>query len=192
MAQKRETAHYGILDNWLMDALEKYPIEDTNCVVLGSNDPWFESVCIFYGAMITTIEYKPLMSEDPRIKVMTPSKYDKKPQQFDCAVSISSFEHDGLGRYGDPINPNADLETMHKMKRMVKPGGLLFLAVPIGTDICVWNAHRVYGRLRFPLLIEGWEIVDTFGFSEDLFDKLTVGSGEHSNYTQPLFVLRNK
>ena len=42
------------------------------------------------------------------------------------------------------------------------------MSVPVGKDILVWNAHRVYGRLRLPLLLEGWETVHTFGFSEEL------------------------
>jgi len=27
---------------------------------------------------------------------------------FDMVFSFSSIEHDGLGRYGDPLNPNGD------------------------------------------------------------------------------------
>ena len=29
---------------------------------------------------------------------MTIAEYDENPMQFDAAISISSFEHDGLGR----------------------------------------------------------------------------------------------
>ena len=31
---------------------------------------------------------------------------------FDVALSISSFDHDGLGRYGDPLEPDNDLRAM--------------------------------------------------------------------------------
>ncbi len=31
---------------------------------------------------------------------------------FDMALSISSFDHDGLGRYGDPLDPVGDLKAM--------------------------------------------------------------------------------
>ena len=68
--------------------------------------------------------------------------------QFDVILSISSFEHDGLGRYGDPVDPDADLRSMSKTRQMLSPEGLLFLAVPIGRDCVMWNAHRVYGRAR--------------------------------------------
>jgi hypothetical protein len=67
----------------------------------------------------------------------------------------------------------------------LKPGGLLFLSVPVGFDALAWNAHRIYGRKRFPLLTEGWEVLDSFGFTEDRFD---AKLGEWD--PQPVFVLR--
>jgi Caenorhabditis protein of unknown function, DUF268 len=36
---------------------------------------------------------------------------------FDAGFSISSFEHDGLGMYGDPLDPDGDLKAMRKMKQ---------------------------------------------------------------------------
>lgn len=44
----------------------------------------------------------------------------------------NSFDHDGLGRYGDPINPNADVEALGVVAQVLKPSGILFLTVPIG------------------------------------------------------------
>jgi hypothetical protein len=41
---------------------------------------------------------------------------------FDVVLSISSFEHDGLGRYGDPLNPDGDLAAMRSTRRLLKPG----------------------------------------------------------------------
>ena len=110
---------------------------------------------------------------------------------FDAAFSISSFEHDGLGRYGDPINPDGDLQAMEKTKRMLKPGGLLLLAVPVGCDVIVWNAHRIYGPKRLARLLEGWDILDAFGFNQSLF---YINDAMHTYYgnDQPLFVLRAK
>jgi hypothetical protein len=36
-------------------------------------------------------------------------------------------EHDGLGRYGDPINPFGDLESIARARCLLKHGGILFL-----------------------------------------------------------------
>ena len=79
-------------------------------------------------------------------------------------MSISNFEHDGLGRYGDPIDPNGDLRAMSEMQALVKPNGFLILGVPVARDAVVWNAHRLYGRVRLPLLLRGWSVDAFVGF----------------------------
>lgn len=79
-------------------------------------------------------------------------------------MSISNFEHDGLGRYGDPIDPNGDMRAMSEMQALVKPNGFLILGVPVARDAVVWNAHRLYGRVRLPLLLRGWSIDAFVGF----------------------------
>lgn len=40
----------------------------------------------------------------------------------DFAVSYSSWEHDGLGRYGDPIDPWGDIKAMQRAACYVKQG----------------------------------------------------------------------
>ena len=57
-------------------------------------------------------------------------------------VSIWSIERDGLGRYGDAIDPRGDLKAMEQLERVIAPAGLLILAIPVGRDLVVWNAHR--------------------------------------------------
>ena len=47
-------------------------------------------------------------------------------------VPLFSFDHDGLGRYGDPLNPNGDIEAMNTVRTLLKPEGILYLTVPIG------------------------------------------------------------
>ena len=53
-------------------------------------------------------------------------------------------EHIGLGRYGDPIDPRADLAAMRELQRVLAPGGDLLLVVPVGRPRVVFNAHRIY------------------------------------------------
>ncbi len=43
---------------------------------------------------------------------------------FDLVLSISSFEHDGLGRYGDPLNPDGDMTAMRNTRRLLKQGAV--------------------------------------------------------------------
>jgi hypothetical protein len=70
---------------------------------------------------------------------------------------------------------------------LLKSEGLLYLAVPIGMDTVVWNAHRVYGEKRWPLLIDGFDVLFSSGYNEGDFvvDRGTGGR-------QPVFVLKKK
>jgi hypothetical protein len=162
-AMRKEINYYGHVDTCLYEALEDFPIREKKVAIMGSVIPWYESICLAYGGIPTTIEYNRITTDDDRLKVMTVEEYDKNPIQLDMAFSISSFEHDGLGRYGDPIDPNGDLKAMKKMKKIIRKNGIMFLNVPCGgEDGLVWNAHRIYGPIRFPLLIEGWEILKKY------------------------------
>ena len=64
------------------------------------------------------------------------------------ALSISSFDHDGLGRYGDPLDPVGDLKAMRLAQCILKDDGLLLVSVPVGQDVVAFNLHRRYGSVR--------------------------------------------
>lgn len=193
-ATRKETGQYKKTDTWLYEALDKYSIHRKKVAVMGSTSPWYEAICMNYGGNCTTIEYNPIFSECPELRVISPLEYQKNPELFDAALSISSFEHDGLGRYGDPLNPDGDLKAMDQLRSMLHPGSLVYLSIPLGKDTLVWNLHRIYGRLRLPLMLKGWRLVDTFGYEDELLDRDT-GFGwdkEHPEYPayQPIFVLQ--
>ena len=53
--------------------------------------------------------------------------------------------HPGLGRYGDPLNPDGDIEAMGRIRSLLKPGYYLVLdlsTIPIAfnclqrTNVC--------------------------------------------------------
>jgi len=165
ICSNRGTNYYGDIDLCLYNALKDYPIQNKEVAIMGSETPWYESICLTYGGKPTTIEYNKIVTDDDRLNVMTVEEYDRNPKQFDMAFSISSFEHDGLGRYGDTLCPDGDLNAMKKMKNTIKKNGTMFLSVPYGQDELVWNAHRIYGHLRFPLLIEGWVILREYSLT---------------------------
>jgi hypothetical protein len=53
-------------------------------------------------------------------------------------------EHIGLGRYGDPLDPEGDLKAMAELKRVLAIDGMLLFVVPIGKPVIMFNAHRIY------------------------------------------------
>jgi hypothetical protein len=72
----------------------------------------------------------------------------KLPFEDNSIESIScmhTIEHVGLGRYGDPIDPNGDLKAVRELIRVTRPGGSILFVVPIGGIAEIqFNAHRIY------------------------------------------------
>lgn len=70
------------------------------------------------------------------------------PFANDSVQSIScmhTIEHIGLGRYGDPINPEGDIAAINELKRVTAKGGSLLFVVPVGEKAMIeFNAHRIY------------------------------------------------
>lgn len=201
--EKKESLHYPETDAWLYEALEKYSIKDHKVLIIGSEEPCYEATAIHYGAdCVMMVEYQKVTSEHPKIKTLTVQEFSQDENLYDSTITISSVEHSGLGRYGDDLNPNGDIEAMKVLLDKTKVGGLCFLAVPMGVDQILWNAHRVYGRLRFPMLIEGWEVLESFGFIDSDFEldeairrsngKIPNRPGISGGAHQPVFVLKKK
>jgi len=94
--------------------------------------------------------------------------------QFDaCCDSLSclhTLEHIGLGRYGDQIMVDGYVKGFQRLWAILKPGGILYLSVPIGPQRIEFNAHRVFAvhtildmaRAQFELL--------RFSFVDDIGD----------------------
>ena len=53
-------------------------------------------------------------------------------------------EHVGLGRYGDPVDPDGDLKAIEELKRVMAGNGDLLFVVPVGQPKVIFNAHRIY------------------------------------------------
>jgi hypothetical protein len=109
-------------------------------------------------------------------------------------VSFSSIEHDGLGRYGDPINPNGYLAALHEMRSWLSPGGYLLLGIPVGPeDKVVFNAHRIFGPKSLQHMVDLFEVeavVWNGSCSKELpwYDPSNTSWFEFQY--QPVFVLR--
>jgi hypothetical protein len=168
-----------------------YIISGKRGLVIGSESPWAEAMLLEYGAaMLTTVDFRSIPTEHPQIETypagaFTQSFLRGEYEPYDFLFSYSSLEHDGLGRYGDILNPNGDLLVMKRLQHLVKPGGYLFLGVPCCYDELVWNAHRIYGPIRLPALLAGWHPVGVY--AESQFE-MNMGA----NLTQPLWVLQNR
>lgn len=187
MARSGTSTEYGTMDDFLRKAVERFPIQGKTVAIIGSEKPRYEAFCLAHQAMPVTVEYSSITTDDPRLDLRTPAEVQATNERFDVALSLSTYEHSGLGRYGDPIDPDADLQAMTDLKKIVAPGGLAFVAVPVGREAVFFNIHRVYGPERLRRLHQGWRVLDSFGFSESDFTDVDGSKCIH----QPVFVLAN-
>lgn len=62
----------------------------------------------------------------------------------DSMSCLHALEHFGLGRYGDPVDPRGFERGIASMSRVIKPGGVFYLSVPVGQERVEFNANRVF------------------------------------------------
>jgi SAM-dependent methyltransferase len=70
---------------------------------------------------------------------------DALPEGYADSVScLHALEHFGLGRFGDPIDYNGHLRGWQNLVRLLEPGGILYLSVPMGPQRVEFNGQRVF------------------------------------------------
>lgn len=144
----------------------KSELKQKSLAVIGTQIPWIEAIGLEIGcSKIFTLDYTHAHYDYAGMKWYHVNDFLDKVieketiEEFDNIASFSSLEHSGLGRYGDPLNPNGDIEAVRQVHCLLKPGGLFFLALPThsdGSNHIEFNAHRIYGKARLDILFQGW------------------------------------
>ena len=104
----------------------------------------------------------------------------------DSVSCLHALEHFGLGRYGDPVKFDGYLDGFRNIGHILKPGGKLYLSVPIGEQRIEFNAHRVFSIEYLLTLLEGLYSIDMFSYVDDegdLHKNISLESAEaRSNF----------
>jgi hypothetical protein len=171
----------------LLNAFQDYNVKNKNVAVVGSTSPWIEAMLLNLNNTVTTIEYNVPETSLENLKCKDYFNYfQNNKETFDVIVSFSSIEHSGLGRYGDPLDPDGDITTMNDIYNNLCNDGLVIWGAPVGKDALVWNAHRIYGHLRMPLIFDKFKELKWYGNSkQELFSQ-----GLCDNSYQPVIVLQ--
>ena len=125
--------HYFCQDLWAARAVRDSKTK--RHVDVGSRVDGFIAHC----SLLTQVEYvdlRPLASQIPNVKSVLGSILDL-PYADKSLPSVSSLhviEHIGLGRYGDPIDPQGTERAIAELQRVVAPGGDLLIGTPIGRE----------------------------------------------------------
>lgn len=153
-----------------VDAIRRHDLAGRSVATFTAVGPWIEAGCLLAGAKPTRISPTPVTSQATLLPCMTITGSADERGAFDDAIAYGTVEHQGLGRLGDTLDPDGDRGLMDRLATMLRPNGRLFVFLPLGKDVVVFNAGRVYGRARLPFLLDGWRIVDGFGYSASLLD----------------------
>ncbi|CAG1012645.1 hypothetical protein ANAEL_04464 [Anaerolineales bacterium] len=93
----------------------------------------------------------------------------KLPFAGESVESLSCMhvvEHIGLGRYGDPLDPDGDVKAIAELKRVLAKGGSLLFVTPVGTPKIRFNAHRIYSCEQIMSYFNGLH-VEQFALVDD-------------------------
>ena len=148
---------------------------------------------------VTMIDIRPLPREVDGLRFIQADATNLDGIADKSIPSLSSLcapEHFGLGRYGDPVDPEACFAAMKSMQRVLAPGGHLYIAVPVGDKSGVaFNAHRIFTpeiisetlnelRLKeFSVIVND---VYTENISLDVFHEMKTGT-DYSGSVDGLF-----
>lgn len=138
--------HYFLQDIYMAKEIMKQKVDLHYDI--GSSVTSFIAHLLCFGQKTVLIDIRPLPWE---IENLTFIQSDATlleniaDESIESLSSLHAVEHFGLGRYGDPVNPESWRYALSAMQRVLKKGGRLYLSVPVGrTEKVVFNAHRIF------------------------------------------------
>jgi hypothetical protein len=135
-------AHYFYQGAWLARRLGTLKV--SRHVDIGSS---VLTVSVLSAYIETTfVDYRPLKASLPGLtsiagNILDLPFVDGSVNSLSC---LHVIEHIGLGRYGDPLEPQGSVKAALELQRIVSTGGRLFLSLPVGRERICFNAHRVH------------------------------------------------
>lgn len=149
LSERHETAglangHYFHQDLWA--ARKIFQNRPQGHVDIGSRvDGFIAHILVFMP--VTIVDIRPLVSNIQGLTILQDDATSLSMLKDNSVASISSLhaaEHFGLGRYSDPIDPDACFKFMDSLKRVLAIDGKLYFSVPVGRERVEFNAHRVF------------------------------------------------
>jgi len=147
-----------------IEKFREYGIEDKAILDVGSSGSVLPTILAALGNHVVCADVREWHVEWPNLKFVKGDVIksgDLIPfESFDVVTCISTIEHFGLGRYGDAEDVNGDIKGLAKIRRYLKPDGLMILTAPYGVGAIAFPAHRIYNGSRFSKLVSGFKILD--------------------------------
>lgn len=114
------------------------------------------------------VDYRPLNAQLSRLHPLaaTITQLPFATASIGSLSSLHVLEHIGLGRYGDSVDPLGTQLAAAELARVLRPGGRLFVSVPVGRERVCFNAHRIFSPATIRRFFEGLHAA-RFGLVDD-------------------------
>jgi hypothetical protein len=158
-------SHYFFLNGWAMRRI--VALRPKSHVDIGSAVQFPNLL----GAVVPTcfVDYRPLPARCQGMESVA-GDIAALPFADNSLTSLSCLhvaEHIGLGRYGDPLNPDGTRMAAKELARVLAPGGSLFFGLPVGVERTCFNAHRVHAPETICSYFDGLELIEFSGVHDD-------------------------
>ncbi|MEY3901738.1 MAG: hypothetical protein RL189_1044 [Pseudomonadota bacterium] len=130
---------------------------------------------------IEVLDIRNLKSHVKEIKFTQANLFEAPQHLLACADSVSclhALEHFGLGRYGDPLDPTGHIKGLESLRRLLKPGGILYLSVPFGRRKIEFNAHRIFDTEKIKKLLDSKFTNEEITLFDDSIGRINIESYE--------------
>jgi SAM-dependent methyltransferase len=140
---------------------------------------------------VCLVDIRPFDNAVKGLTVVTGDATELPMFEKDSLGSLSSLhaaEHFGLGRYSDPVDPDACQRFMKTLQRVLAPGGRLYFSVPVGRQRIEFNAHRIFDVRTVLDAFEDLELL-SFSFVNDgqLYEDVSPDAAADMDYGCGLF-----
>ena len=154
---------------------------------IGSRIDGFIAHLISFGQKVRIFDIRPLEYEMPNVdfRQCDATTLDTIPDDsIESLSALCSIEHFGLGRYGDPIDPEACFKCFEAIQRKLKPKGIAYIAVPVGREHLEWHVHRVFNAST---IVSSFDKMDLVEYSTTFKGKIEYHTNLHKYDSYPKF-----
>ncbi len=185
-------AHYFYQAAWLARQLAAH--SPNKHLDIGSDVKLIGTISAFIPTEF--MDYRPLKVRLPGLECTRGNLLDL-PFSDGSINSLSCLhvvEHIGLGRYGDPIDPDGSSKALNELQRVVALGGFIYLSVPVGRERVCFNAHRVFSPKSILAMLPKMKLISFSLVRDDggFMPACDISETEDLEYGCGLFVMKKR
>jgi len=186
--------HYFYQDIWA--ARKVYESKVSVHYDIGSRLNGFISHCVVFTKVVM-LDVRPLSIKLDNLEFVQTDATNMNNIESNSIESLSSLhaiEHFGLGRYGDPVDPQGYIKAIREIGRILKKDGNVYFSAPVGKQRLEFNAHRIFDPKYIIELFSGLELKE-FSYiddNENLIVSADIKEVLNQNYSCGLFYFKKK